>query len=256
MTVRPIPFKPPMVRGMLDDRKTQTRRVITKLRGFGNITQFGRSDTRGYDWHFRDRRHLWNDLRHDDLMKVLPYAVGDLLWVRENLSLGATSTAWKYVADDKLIYLDWPDHRVAQMVAWAHHKVQPYCPSIHMPRWASRLTLKVTGVNVERAQDISADDAEAEGIESELWDMCVGYRDYTTADRWFYTWPGAFLDDGLRLVEPKNIQRRSFQSLWDSINAHRDNGQFAWSANPWVVAVSFETIRKNVDEITDEEVGP
>ncbi|EFO33963.1 hypothetical protein TRICHSKD4_1085 [Roseibium sp. TrichSKD4] len=94
MRVRDTLFTGSMVIGLLEDRKTQTRKVMNKLLRFGPITEFGPSDTRGYDWHFRDREMRWHDLRHDELLKVLPYQVGDLRYVRE---------AWKtFVSLDKV----------------------------------------------------------------------------------------------------------------------------------------------------------
>jgi len=85
MADRPILMSGPMVRALLDGRKTQTRRVITRLLRFGKITEFGPSDTRGYDWHFRDKRMLWNDLRHQELLPYCPYGQpGDRLWPSEH----------------------------------------------------------------------------------------------------------------------------------------------------------------------------
>jgi hypothetical protein len=76
--------------------------------------------------------------------------------------------------------------------------------------------------------------------------MCVGYRDYAgSADDWFYTWPGAFNDDGQRFVpldDAEGIERRSFRSLWTSIN-----GPSSWEANPWVAAISFERLAPSGD---------
>jgi hypothetical protein len=86
-------------------------------------------------------------------------------------------------------------------------------PSIHMPRWASRLTLKVNDVKVERLKDISEEDAKAEGVRPKLPD-----------------WPGTPF-------------RLAFRDLWNNIN-----GPDAWDRSDWVVAISFDVIRQNVDE--------
>jgi hypothetical protein len=106
-------------------------------------------------------------------------------------------------------------------------------PSIHMPRWASRLTLKITDVRVERVQDISEEDALAEGIDrtDNNFGNGVAYCDYQmkrkndTSD-WF------------------NSPVDSFQSLWDSINNN-------WNDNPWVWVIQFEVIKQNVDEVME-----
>ena len=98
--------------------------------------------------------------------------------------------------------------------------------AIHMPRWASRLTLKVTDVRVERVQYITEADAKAEGARPDRsGGGMVGMYSPLGVDPFAYS--------------------RGFRRLWDSINTDRG---FSWDANPWVVAISFSVIRQNVDE--------
>ena len=218
MNVRPIPFNPAMVRALLAGRKTQTRRVLTKLTGFGKITEFGPSDTPAFDWHFRDREMLWHDLQDADLRKALPYSVGDLLYVREEhwaVSIGKVikrlvTIAFK--ADGATIDDAWPDRCVFPTVGVRR-------APMHLPREFSRLTLRVTEVRVQRVQAINDADALEEGVDR----TNASIRGYAT---------------------------KRFGWLWDSINAQRG---FGWEANPWVVAVSFEVIRENVDTVLARE---
>ncbi len=97
-------------------------------------------------------------------------------------------------------------------------------PSIHMPRWASRLTLRVTDVRVQRVQDISQEDAISEGLE---W-----------VDR---TW-------GVKGFAPSwcAVPKESFKVLWDSLNAKRGYG---WDINPWVAVLTFEVEKRNIDNV-------
>ncbi len=97
------------------------------------------------------------------------------------------------------------------MLVWAHHKEQAYCVSIHMPRWASRITLEITDVCIERLQDISYDDCFAEGI--------------TEADI------------------PNGCPVEAFCNLWESIN-----GKNSWDVNPYVWRIEFKRILP-VDEV-------
>lgn len=157
----PALFSGPMVGALLDDLKTQTRRAnhLERLRRFGPISEFGRSNTSGYDWHFRDKEKRWHDLRHAALLAVLPYHVGDRLYVRE---------AWRVPAQDDRIP---PRDLVRQIVGYEADcgpgqvsATGKFRQAMHMPRWASRITLTVTDVRVERLQSISEADAIAEGI--------------------------------------------------------------------------------------------
>lgn len=203
MTDRPIIFSAPMIRALLADTKTQTRRILKpqpSLIGCGQTSYIG----------------------CDDKGHAAPYAVGDRLWVREagNWTGGApcaitgkTIRFFAYAAD-------------ADPSAFGFFGGKKRSP-IHMPRWASRLTLTVTAVRVERLQDISEADAMAEGVGA------IHHGD----GAYYYS---AFRDE----AHPKNWADPvdAFRDIWNSIH-----GPGAWAANPWVVAITFNVERKNID---------
>jgi len=97
-------------------------------------------------------------------------------------------------------------------------------PSIHMPRWASRITLEITGIRVERLHEISFEDAKAEGVERRV--VCDGWREY-----------GLPPDVEAAGTHPLQSARESYTSLWQSIN-----GPGSWNANPWVWVVEFRRV--------------
>lgn len=184
MKERPILFSAPMVRAILDGRKTQTRRVIKPQ---PSLTP--EMDTDAGIAKFYDVDECIGSIR-------CPYGVpGDRLWVRESF----------YVQPEI-----WALHRGPQPLDYAADvtpdQVEDYAgkPSIHMPRWASRISLEITDVRVQRVQEISDEDAIAEGY-------------------------GAAFGPGFRY--------RAFDSLWDSIH-----GSGAWERNEWVWAVTFKPI--------------
>lgn len=223
MSEKGIIFSAPMVRALLDGRKTQTRRLLT-LRGHRKFSEFGPSDTPGYDWHFRRADACWCDFQASDL--PLPYALGDRLYVREGwrtakvsdelaarqLVGGGYSRVW-YEADDR----DNCD---------AHGRLRP---SIHMPRWASRLTLTVTDVRVQRLQDISDADALAEGVYFDELGLTGGYIGLGGCNQEWSATP---------LI--------AFANLWRKL--HTKPGE-RWEDNPWVVAVSFDVRHGNINEL-------
>jgi len=233
MTDRPILFTAPMIRALLEGRKTQTRRVI-KNRG-------ALPDYRGPRGCERDPAMWgWEDGatgEHIALVAAVQgdpvwnggFAVGDRLWVKEGWS-GALSfdrvkprdlprTAIFYEADGAKSFEDFAPGKSRS--------------SRFMPRWASRLTLVVTKVRVQRVQDISEEDAKAEGI------SVFPLQDADDPSAWWQSAPGE---------NQSRTARGSFHSLWDSLNAKRG---FGWDTNPWVVAVSFDVHCANIDQLGD-----
>lgn len=212
---RPILFSGPMVRAILAGNKTQTRRVVDRVKGLGHVTCFDGSETTGYDFALRDRRGMWNEFREDDLLRLCPFGVpGDELWVRETWSPIPEMKPSGYFTDPKWI----------GRTAWyAADNDKPmwggkWKPSIHMPRSASRITLEVTGVRVERLNDISHEDAIAEGVTSTKWaKKPLGLREKA--------YPLSVL---------------AYSHLWESIN-----GPGSWDANPpvWVVEFARKAVR-------------
>ena len=199
MKERPILFSGPMVRAILSGTKTQTRRIL-KLKW-------------GFDLEERDDGTLWPWAEHpdcdDDVWMPCPQGeIGDRLWVRE------THMNWW-----KLDPANPEGPRIfSHVAAFAAdgYELEPgerWIPSIHMLRAASRITLDIKAVRVERLQDISEEDAKAEGA--------PGY------------------EEGLDAPPPDGDHewsyRASFQRLWEQIN-----GPGAWAKNPWVWVVEFE----------------
>lgn len=216
MTDRPIIFSAPMVRALLDGRKTQTRRV---LKTQPNVLNNG-------IWYrpYPVLRPLhWGYLHGDRFAGFadLPYAPGDRLYVRENFIgpyayevNGYPPRDWGnkpiwFPADGPV-----PEKHAGQFWHCAR-------PCIHMPRWASRLTLTVTDVRVQRLQGISAQDSAAEGVQCSTCD-------FMKQSACFYR--GCF------------ASRKAFQDLWNSLH-----GPDAWDANPWVVALTFTVRHGNID---------
>lgn len=218
MSERQILFSAPMVRAILEGRKTQTRRVfnpqprgdVASLAHIGTFVKTGRALFAARD-AARQPVNAFPIGSHsvkDDI--ACPYGkAGGHLWVRETLRLHADGN-WHRGADDSLIELAQDDERVSYMIAWAHHQERDYCPSIHMPRFACRLVLELTKVRVERVQDISDDDAIAEGIEpSDVGDA----------------------------NEEAAFNAAAYAELWDALNKKRG---FGWDINPWVWVLEFK----------------
>jgi hypothetical protein len=242
---RPILFSGPMVRALLAGTKTQTRRVVKRQPAAG-ATMAGCDTTGG-----------WCD-NHDGYLGCdagwqCPYGQpGERLWVRETLAIERWSREygdapplpkdrpWKHTPDDGSIDGEdvwrWPHYRATDpapdlscersrcRVCASGEPGPHWIPSIHMPRWASRILLELVEVRAERLQDISKADAIAEGLER------IAKTSDTTGG-----WACPLLDTGIGMVV--DDPRQAYRGLWNSIN-----GAGSWEANPWVWCLTFERV--------------
>ena len=202
---RGILYGPDMVRANRADLKTQTRRPINRVATKGPVTEFGETTTEGYDFHFRDREMRWHDVREPWLLERCPYGpVGRLLYVRET-----------WYSTPKMDHPGYKPELLGFKADGDHPRECTYrtMSSIHLPRRFSRDWLRVTAIRVERVQDISEEDAIAEGVE---------YRDP-------YWLAGIHPVKGTLQCWP--TARRAFQALWQSIHG-ADADLRAWV---WVV---------------------
>jgi hypothetical protein len=211
---RPILFSGEMVRAILDGTKTQTRRVvIRRMKDEGEWVKV--RPVRGY---------TPETIRSE---YPCPYGQpGDLLWVRESWRALNRFNSWPVERGSWVVYEADGPHDGDARPARSGGRMGKLRPSIHMPRWASRITLEITDVRVERVQEITEADARADGVERSDWEFsCEPYRNYADPRRM----PGRSFATALR----------SFETLWDSLNGRRGYG---WDANPWVWVVSFNRI--------------
>ncbi|AWJ85131.1 hypothetical protein TSH58p_17350 [Azospirillum sp. TSH58] len=245
----PIIFSAPMVRALLDSRKTQTRRLVPQPPAECGINYMLGEESwlpvekrtpvrRAFEawtgplFQNRPAGHLCGSF--DIRPRFQPR---DRLWVRENF---ATSDAYagpgilgvEYAADGAtLAYangeLHHKEHGCAQYTG-------PWKPSIHMPRWASRLTLVVEQVRVERLQDTTRKDVYAEGAITDEW----------------LQWREDAVNIGMPEGSSIEDERDVFARLWTSLH-----GADAWAANPWVVALTFSVHRTNIDKLEAREVA-
>lgn len=198
---KPILFNTDMVLAILDGRKTQTRRVIKPqpkmilcyaFAGYG-CGKWGYPDKNAYQY-WGDKYKRTVELTPDDEKRrwTPPYHTDDILYVRETWGEGYVEGSYIYKADDKLANL--PEFKESSKLI--------YHPSIHMPKEAVRIFLKVTNVRVERLQDIDDDGVASEGLE-------IG---------------------------------APFDELWNSTIKKSDLGRYGWDANPFVWVIEFERI--------------
>ena len=252
---RPILFSAPMVRAILDGRKTQTRRIVKPQPTF--IESSGR-----WKWEptgaVTASREWWEYM---DSLSNCPYGViGDRLWVREAFDIVDDPAA--YHKDDGPRD-DSPTYQCADAVrrgpngerwvvdyrAETNTRImdktgdRKWRPSIHMPRWASRITLEIESVRVERVQEISEADARAEGcIETWTETWWQGYREF---DGEMHHQQAIGDAPPAWMIEPKKMNMdhlrtsaaKNFQMLW-----HQINGWDSWEQNPWVWVLTFKRV--------------
>ena len=204
---RPILFSAPMVRAILEGRKTVTRREVKKQAALDCLAA-------GFEPDF---------LALPGNSDLCPYGkLGDRLWVRETFAFADKSGSHDAAPDEHWrparpgmepeIYRCW--YRASD----GHTADGFWKPSIHMPRWASRILLEITDVRVERLQDITEDQAKAEGVRL--------YTDHAELGDWWHV-------EGIETYSAD--PRKSFELLWSSVGGD-------WQANPWVWVVEFKRV--------------
>lgn len=228
MTDRPILFSREMVRALLAGRKTQTRRIID-FPGVENVMDFVKvaTDPQGRPvYEMKDATGAFVSRPSGkglvDYQYTPPIGVGDRLWVREAwfAARSLDTTPPRDITHDADIEYDATKRSYAEIGLTGKLR-----PSMFMPRWASRVTLIVKDVKIERLQAISGADAIAEGAEITTERTMTGPMVRVAAGT--YLSPVAW-----------------YHRLWDEIN-----GDGAWNANPWVVAYTFVTIHANIDKV-------
>lgn len=196
--MKPILFNTEMVRAILDDRKTKTRRLVKEDKRGQWVAV---NNARNHEYGASVPCYLHREVSVDDKSRNIMYPkydVGDILWVRET---------WGKDENGEYVYrtnygTTEDDSFPPSMFKWK--------PSIHMPRKAARIFLRVTNVSVERLQDINEEDALKEGCRPTILDGAT-----------FFSAKG------------------KFHALWDGLNAKRGYG---WEANPWVWVYEFERV--------------
>lgn len=194
MAEKPILFNTEMVRAILEDRKTQTRRIIKGLPLYEPY--FEEDEGRGFLMDSEDGQFY----ALETFSKIEP---GDVLWVRETWQRLSDFGEWRYeyradYEDDDPLRLD------GMYITWR--------PSIHMPKEAARIFLKVKDVRAERLQDISVNEIRAEGLDV--------------------------------LGKTMNTSFKMWSELWNSTVKRADLPRYGWEANPWVWVIEFERIDK------------
>lgn len=194
MPIKPILFNTEMVLAILDGRKSCTRRLV----------KFFSGENPRWSGYIKDGLMLYNG-KNEPCIRKAPYQPGDILYVRETFIQAAAHIFW-YKANDK----PW----MSKGLRWK--------PSIHMPKEAARIWLKVTDVRVERLQDVTEDGAKAEGAIDNRGFIHSPENEY---DR-IYT------------------AREHFIKIWNSTIKKSNLNRYGWDANPWVWEIEFERCEK------------
>ena len=204
MSIKPILFNTEMVRAILDGRKSCTRRICKDA---NECTvpdmEFYNADRRTYAVHnFVDKEHTE---QLSTAERTCPICTGDILYVRET---------WKKAPNGYYYYEDWQRNDIADITKWK--------PSIHMPKEAARIWLKVTDVKIERLQDVTEDGAKAEGA--------IDNR--------------GFIHSPENEYDRIHTAREHFIRIWNSTIKKSNLNRYGWDASPWVWVIEFERCEK------------
>jgi len=223
MADKPILFSAPMVRALLAGTKTQTRRVIKPQPFIDDKGNFCVPDRKVGHWNYG--QHMDGRPYVRNFAKKLRIKVGARLWVRETWTAKMVH-GWT-IADARS---GWYQTQLVYRADGAD-SIDGWWPAIHMPREFSRITLTVTDVRVERLQEISEEDALAEGSTQATANAVL------TADE-------LAVYASTEILCPEARGRILYESVWNSIN-----GSGSWEANPWVAAYTFSVQLGNIDRV-------
>lgn len=232
MAIKPILFNTEMVRAILDGRKTCTRRLVRFLSG----------ENPQWTGYIRDGLMLYNG-KNEPCVRKAPYQPGDVLYIRETWTEGCEK--YYYRADYDSDYLD-PCETLSGGYP-ASCRNHPGCdgcmatstrihwrPSIHMPKEAARIWLKVTDVKVERLQEMKPVDVIKEGAYPDCWD-CLNTYEESGSQCCYGTEEQCSQCDGVMM---------EWEKLWNSTIKKSDLDSYGWDANPWVWVIEFERCKK------------
>ena len=215
--MKPILFNTEMVKAILNGRKTMTRRLIKFPKGtIGRLPEYrfvGKSPYLFYPCGIKHSK----------------YKVGDVLYVRETW---ARVSDWTTVDEEVGV----PDGYIYK-ADWDYRENPKWHPSIHMPKEAARIFLKVTNVRVERLQDISFIDALNEGIEPRITEYDGRLDHSEIAEAYSISCQKECID--------------AFHKLWDSTIKKSELDRYGWNANPWVFVYQFDRCEKPVGEVKE-----
>ncbi|HAD53634.1 MAG TPA: hypothetical protein DCG10_00330 [Lachnospiraceae bacterium] len=231
MAIKPILFNTEMVRAILDGRKTCTRRICKDANEYTvPDMDFYNADRRTYAVHnFADKEQMEQLCTAE---RTCPICPGDILYVRETWGISNLDDERKmsyivYRASEEQenegcreVHL--PDEKFEKMYESMAESEPEWRPSIHMPKEAARIWLKVTDVRVERLQEITEDGAKAEGA--------IDNR--------------GFIHSPENEYDRIHTAREHFIEIWSSTIKKSDLERYGWDANPWVWVISFERCEK------------
>lgn len=206
MKSHPILFSEPMVRAILNGSKSMTRRPVKPQPHIRlGVPGWYPDGSHKRKMHYATEEHLRKGLPID----FCQYKVGDLLWVRETFRPGMHENLWCAILYRSDLSWQKPEGLTEAeghlFESWCENDTGGWSPSIHMPRWASRIVLRITEIRLERLQEISKMDASEEGV----------------------------MEFGVTRLFPKD----AFWRCWDSVYDRRG---FGWKTNPWVWAMTFK----------------
>ena len=253
---KPILFNTEMVKAILAGRKTQTRRLI-RPQPEGQLSYiFGGSHPGKWTYMSRPEAKAWDvdeSVIHEEEGKFWtpPCHGDDVLYVRETWNYGYVDSDWKEGCPPEHWFeeMDWKgkDHDFLRGISrfwYLADDDEPlydlkWKPSIHMPREAARIFLKVKRVRVERLQDISYDDVQAEGMDMDAW------YEY---DEWQHQTGDGLAADGTHVIY--ETMRGFFgHKVWDAtMQSLEQYEKYGWDANPWVWVIEFERLEGKHDE--------